>query len=398
MMNISATTLPIRNSHHAREALKIHKIAIISIAICSILTGTIGLYSSKLWAQGDKTGDGKPSATASKPALTVQTIKPQEANLSMALNANGSIAAWQEAIVGAEVNGLRLSQVLVGVGDVVKRGQVLATFASESVQADVAQAQASLAEAQASAAEGRANAERARSLQDSGALSAQQITQFLTAEQATAARVQAAKATLASQNLRLKNAVVRAPDSGTISARMATLGAVAAPGQELFRLIRQNRLEWRADVTASEAVRIQPGHSVQVVTASGDTVAGKVRMLAPTVDTQTRNTQVFVDVPSNSALKAGMFARGAFALGSSKALTLPASALVLRDGFTYVFRVEPTNKVVQIKLQTGRRSGDRVEVQGTNVKTDQNFVASGAAFLADGDTVRVVAAAATATK
>jgi HlyD family secretion protein len=104
---------------------------------------------------------------------------------------------------------------------------------------------------------------------------------------------------------------------------------------------------------------------------------------------------VYVDLPQNPGVKAGMFAKGEFALGSVQALTLPQQALVLRDGFTYAMRIEANNKVSQVKLQTGRRIADAVEItQGA--KTGERFVASGAAFLADGDLVRVVAAPAQA--
>ena len=182
-----------------------------------------------------------------------------------------------------------------------------------------------------------------------------------------------------------------APDHGVISARSATVGAVLPAGQELFRLIRQSRLEWRAEVTGSEVARITPGMAVQVTTAGGTPIQGKVRMVAPTVDAQTRNSLVYVDVPIHPAAKAGMFARGEFELGATPALTLPAQALVLRDGFSYAFRIDANNKVSQVKLQVGRRVGDRVEVLN-GISPEHNFVASGAAFLADGDTVRLVAA------
>ena len=65
---------------------------------------------------------------------------------------------------------------------------------------------------------------------------------------------------------------------------------------------------------------------------------------------------------------------------------------MLPDGFTYAMRVEPNDKVVQVKLETGRRVGDAVEIK-QGVKANERFVASGAAFLADGDSVKVVAAA-----
>jgi RND family efflux transporter MFP subunit len=312
----------------------------------------------------------------------VQAVRPQTSSLAQRLSANGNIAAWQEAVIGAEVNGLRLSDVRVNVGDVVRKGQVLATFAADGTQSDVAQARANVADAEAAAAEAVANATRARSLKDTGAISEQQVTQFLTAEQSTKAKVQAAKAALASQNLNLKHTQVLAPDSGVISARMATVGSVASPGQELFRLIRQGRLEWRGEVTASEVARITPGMPVPL--------QGKVRIVAPTVDAQTRNSLVYVDIPAHPGAKAGMFARGEFELGATQALTLPQQALVLRDGFNYAFRIDANNKVSQVKLQVGRRIGDQVEVLN-GISPEHNFVASGAAFLADGDTVRLVA-------
>ena len=339
-------------------------------------------------------GDKAPAASAvPKPALTVAVAQPTQTSLPLSLSANGNIVAWQEAVIGSESNGLRLTQVLVNVGDTVKAGQLLARFSGDSVQADVAQARASLVEAQATALDAASNAARARTLQNSGALSTQQINQFTTAEQTAQARVVAAQAVLGAQQLRGNNTRVVAPDSGVISARSATVGAVVGSGAELFRLIRGGRLEWRAEVTSSEVARIKPGAAALVTAASGAKVQGTVRMVAPTVDPLTRNALVYVDLPRNPDVKAGMYAQGEFALGSVTALTLPQQALVLRDGFSYAMRIEPGNKVVQVKLQTGRRLGDAVEIiQGA--QPGERFVAVGAAFLADGDTVQLAPAAA----
>ena len=255
--------------------------------------------------------------------------------------------------------------------------------------ADLAQAEAAWAEAKAQAAQAVADAQRARSLEGSGALSAQAIAQYATAEQTAQARVASAQARVAAERLRLSFTEVRAPDAGVISARPATLGAVPGSGQELFRLIRQGRLEWRAEVAATELALLKPGQSVRVTPAGGVTVAGKVRMLAPTVDAATRNGLVYVDLPQPGAARAGMFARGEFAVGSSAALTLPASAVLLRDGFAYVFQVGADQKVTRVKVGVGRRVGDRIEVTG-GLDAKARVVASGAGFLADGDLVRVV--------
>ena len=338
--------------------------------------------------------DKKPAASApaasGKSALTVKVTQARSATLTLRIAANGNIAAWQEASVGTEANGLRLAQVLVNVGDVVKRGQVLATFAPDTVQADVAQTAASLAEAEAMLAEARANAQRARDLQASGALSAQQINQYLTAERTAQARLEAQQALAKVQQLRLAQTRVLAPDNGIISARSATVGAVLPAGQELFRMIRQGRLEWRAEVPAADLASIKAGQSVQVTPPNLPPVKGRVRMVAPTVDPQTRNGLVYVDLPQAGAAKAGMFARGEFDLGSGTALTLPQSAVQLRDGFSYVLRVGTDSKVSEVKVRVGRRSGDRVEVLD-GLAPDARVVESGGGFLGDGDTVRVVA-------
>ncbi len=330
-----------------------------------------------------------PAATAPKPALTVTTAQPHTTQLPITLSANGNITAWQEAVVGSESNGLRLSEVRVNVGDTVRAGQVLASFAAESVLADVAQTKANLAEAEANALDAAGNAERARSLQATGALSTQQINQYETSAQTAKARVDAARATLAVQQLRLKHTQVLAPDSGVISARSATVGAVVPSGTELFRLIRQGRLEWRAEVTSSELGRLPVGTAVALTAANGAQVSGKVRMLAPTVDLQTRSALVYVDLPANAAVKAGMFAKGEFNLGMSGALTVPQQAVVVRDGFSHVFRLNADSRVSQVKVQAGRRLGDRVEVQA-GLTPDTVLVVSGAGFLNDGDLVKNV--------
>jgi RND family efflux transporter MFP subunit len=366
----------------------------IALAVAAAVGGLVLMATTApSQAQNADPKDGKPAAAAkAKPALSVSVVQAQSTELPVRINANGNVAAWQEASLGAEANGLRLATVAVNVGDRVRKGQVLATFAAETVQADVAQAKASLAEAEASLVDAKVNAERARSIQASGALSAQQVTQLLTGEKTAEARVAAARAQLNAAEVRLSHTQVLAPDAGTISARNATVGAVAQPGQELFRLIRNDRLEWRAEVTSAEIAKVKLGQSVAVVSATGAKAEGKVRMVAPTVDPATRNALVYVDLPASAvqggAFKAGMFARGEFVLGSSAALTVPQTALSLRDGFSYVFTVGPDNKASQVKVQVGRRVGDKVEVAG--IKASDRVVASGSSFLSDGDLVKVV--------
>lgn len=337
------------------------------------------------------------AARSARPSLSVQVARPVQADWPLELSANGAIAAWQEAVVGAELAGLRLDTVLVNVGDRVRRGQVLATLASEAVRADIQNAQASLQEAQALAAEAKSNADRARNLRAADAISAQEAQRSLTSEQTALARVESAKAQLAAQELRGRQTRVVAPDDGVISSRTATVGTVVQPGLELFRLIRQSRLEWRAELPSADLGRVQPGMKAVATPPGGKPVEGRVRMVAPTVDGGTRNGLVYVDLPASAAqagARAGMFAAGKLAVGQAGGLTVPQTAVLLRDGFSYVFVLEgaPSGQqasVRQVKVKVGRRQGERIEVL-EGLKQGAQVVAAGVAFLADGDTVRVV--------
>jgi len=367
------------------------------IVLALVVVAAIGAAIA-LRGKGEATlaKDAKADVATARPAVTVTVATPEPAELDITLGANGNIAAWQEASVGSESSGLRLADVRVNVGDRVRKGQVLATFSGETVAADVAQAKAALAEARATASDAAGNAARARTLSQTGALSQQQINQYQTAEQTAKARVEAAEASLAAQQVRNRNTQVLAPDDGVISSRTATVGSVVGAGTELFKLIRQGRLEWRAEVGAAELGKLSVGMPATITAPGGTRVTGKVRSIAPTVDAQTRNALVYVDIPdvqANTGVKAGMFSRGEFLLGRSEALTVPQVAVVPRDGFNTVMVVQPDQHVRQVRVEAGRRVGDRIEVRGELAK-DARVAVAGAGFLNDGDLVRVGDAAA----
>ena len=368
--------------------------------VLAILLGTAVIW---MMAQDSKEGgaskdsiaaDAGKKAASVKPALTVTAITPQLVEWPQVLTANGNIAAWQEAVISAEISNLRLPDVQVNVGDRVQKDQVLARISSDTLQAELAEARASVAEAEAMLGEAQANGDRARQFQATGFISAQQINQYLTAEKAALARLNVARARMQANQVRLAQTAVRAPDSGVISARTATVGSMAQPGQELFRLIRGGRLEWRAEVSAADLGKLKPGVMATLTTPNGARVQGRVRMVAPTVDPQTLNGLVYVDLPvaaTGNTLRAGIFARGEFELGRARALSLPQTAVVLRDGFSYVFRLDEQGNVAQTKVTVGQRQGDQIEIV-SGIAPETRVVASGAGFLADGDRVRVVAA------
>ena len=219
----------------------------------------------------------KDTAPAGKPALTVTAVTPQQEDWPRTLAANGNVVAWQEAVIGAEIANYRITAVEVEVGDVVRKGQILARIADDTVASEAAETRAAVAELEASAAEAAANAVRAKELREKGFYSAQLQTQYQTTAHTANARLAAARARLQAAELKLGKTRVLAPDDGVISARDATVGSLTQPGQELFRLIRGGRLEWRAEVPAADLARVAPGGAATLTGPDGATVRGTGR-------------------------------------------------------------------------------------------------------------------------
>ena len=353
------------------------------------------LVAFLLWKSGSSNkaaATEKPNnaeTTEQKAALTVTVVQPEQQNWKQTFTANGNIAAWQEVVIGSELSGQRLTRVNVNVGDEVKRGQVLAEINSDTIRADLAAAKASYAEAQAVLADAMTNNKRIQQLRNTGAISAQELTQYQTSQATAQARLDASRAQIESNQLRLAQTQVISPDNGVISARTATVGSLAQTGQELFRLIRDHRLEWRAEVTTSDLYKLKQGMNARIFSPdpAQPAITGKVRIIAPVIDPQTRYGLVYVDLPATQAFRMGMFVKGEFDLGEKPALTIPQTALLLRDGFAYVFIVGKNNRVAQQKVTVGRRLADRVEI--LDLPANVKLVASGTGFLTDGDLVTV---------
>lgn len=355
--------------------------------VASIVVITLGAALLPFVFSG--AGVASTEKTVAKAALTVSSISPQSLEWPIKVVASGNVLAWQEASIGAELSGLSLINVRVNVGEHVRKGQVLALLNDKPVKAEIDQVKAGLREAEATYAEAHANAERARQIERSGALSTQQIAQYLTVEQAAAARVSSLQAQRKAVEIKLGQTRIVAPDDGTITVRNAALGTVVSPGNELFRLIRRDRLEWRAELPSVELARIKSGQVVRIISAGKNSILGKVRMVAPTIDQQTRNGLVYVDLQETADARSGMFARGEIELGKGTVMAIPQTALLQRDGFSYVFRVGQENRVVQTKVTVGQRVGDLVAIT-SGIGANTQVIESGIGFLADGDVVQLV--------
>jgi RND family efflux transporter MFP subunit len=351
----------------------------------------LALLAALLAACGPDEPPAPPGPTA---GLIVTTTNAGNSEITRDLVASGSVAAWQEMSLGVELAGIRAAEVLVEVGDEVEAGDPLVRLDRRTLEVQARQAEASLAQANASLELARANARRGESLVDEGLVSNSELDQLRADELRAEAELTTAQANLEEARLRLSFATLRAPDAGVISARSVQPGQVITTGAELLRLIRQGRLEWRAELAERDLTRVAEGETVIITAPNGETVAGKVRTISPAVDPDSRNGLVYADLPNPGPLRAGMFAQGRIFLGVAAARVLPSESIVFRDGFPYVFVVSPLKegdsdllRVERRRISTGAREGKLTEVI-SGLSRDERVVLRGAGFLSDGDIVR----------
>ncbi|HET9049232.1 MAG TPA: efflux RND transporter periplasmic adaptor subunit [Chiayiivirga sp.] len=341
-----------------------------------------------LSACGETPAPPAMEAGASNLAVSLAPVQRQE--LPREVVASGQIAAWQDMPLGVEISGLRVSEVLVEIGQSVSAGQVLLRLDDRGVQSERAQAEAALHEAVAAGKLADANLARGQSLRERRLLSAADLDQLQAAQLQAKARVEASRASLDAAQLRVSYTVLRAPDAGTISRRQTQPGEVVQAGAELLGLIRQGRLEWRAQIAEADLTAVAVGQPVRVRALEGSEVEGRVRAVAPGLDANTRTALLQADLAAPGPLRAGMVVEGRIHTGSSSVLTAPLSAVVRRDGYAYVFSVDEKSRVARHRVDVGRVSGDQAEIL-SGIEDGSSVVARGAGFLSEGDRVRVVA-------
>ncbi|HEY9777012.1 MAG TPA: efflux RND transporter periplasmic adaptor subunit [Planktothrix sp.] len=183
--------------------------------------------------------------------------------------------------------------------------------------------------------------------------------------------------------------IIRAPDNGVVSQRNAHIGEITSAGKTLFSIIRLNKMEMRAQVSDVDLAKFQPGQSVAISSTEDDakTIQGKVWLVSPQVDPTTRLGTVRIQLPANSGLKPGMFARAEVRLGHRLAVTVPVVSVVTRNGESFVFTLDG-DRVVSNAVKVGVQD-DKIAEITSGLKENQTIVKNGARFLSDHDVVRV---------
>lgn len=351
--------------------------------------------------------------------ITISVVPAARREVIETLPVTGTLVAREEIMVGPEIDGLRIEEILVEEGDRVEKGQVLARLSRDTLdtllaqnaanaaraRAAIAQQKAQLQQALAQKTEADAAVERARTLIKTGATSQEVLDQRERAAKVAAAQVTAnEEAVVAAEadvaqiaanrdelEVRLARTDIKAPEAGIVSSRAARIGAIvlSANAEPLFRIVKDGAIDLDAEVPESALPRVSVGLPV-AVTPAGFTapLQGKVRLVGAKVDNATRLARVAVALPSDERLRPGAYGRGLIELARHEGLALPQSAVQFGPSGAQIQVVE--NGTVRLrKVKTGLKGDGYVEIVD-GVTEGENVVARAGGFLRDGDLVTPV--------
>ncbi|WP_292130196.1 efflux RND transporter periplasmic adaptor subunit [Brevundimonas sp.] len=339
--------------------------------------------------------DAKKAEAASKTgggsSQTVSVVVASLQNLPRTVTASGTVSAWEEVPVGAETGGLTATAVYVDEGAWVRQGQPLVQLNDALLRAQLRQQQAAVQTAEANAARDQAALGRAQELKERGFLSQAALDTALANQRSSAANVAAAQASLSETRTRLAQATIRAPVAGQVIRRSVTRGQIVGAGTELFRIVRDGRLELDAQVPETELGLVRAGQTATVSSDEVGEATGRVRIVTSEVDAESRLGTARISLTGGN-FRPGMFARARIQVGAQPVVTVPTASVLYRENRAGVFVMGTDNRVRFQAVTVLSRTDDQTAVEG--LTAGARVVVAGAGFLGDGDRVAVAPAAA----
>ncbi len=355
----------------------------------SALVLVLGVSAIALAGCGKKPEKKTRAAPSASATVSLATVSSQP--IARQINATGTVSPWEEVPVGAETGGLTAVAVNAEEGQTVRAGQVLVQLNSALITAQLRQQDAAVASARATLAEASAALNRAKELQAKGYLSQAGLDTAIARQGTSAANLAAAEAGKGETAARVAQTSIRAPVGGLISRRSVTKGQIVTAGSELFRIVRDSRLELDADIPETDLSSVKAGMSAKIYSDKVGETTGRVRIVTSEVNPATRIGTARIALSSMGGFRPGMFARATIDAGDQAALVVPSASVLYRENRPGVFVVDAAKKVHFRRIAILATTGDRVAATGLNA--GEQVVVEGAGFLGEGDLVRVGAAA-----
>jgi RND family efflux transporter MFP subunit len=377
------------------------------LVACRRIWSELALAVAILATLGCQQSPGPAAAPTSdaerQPPRQVRLVPAVETTVDRRVSATGTLAADEQVVLGTKVAG-RIGELLVDLGSRVRRDQTVARLDPIDAQLRVDQAVAALQQARArlglspGGADDRVDPEQtslvrqARAVLDEARLTKERTDRLWKQELIAQAQVDTAVSALGVAEARYQDAieevrnrqavllqrrselelarqqradtVISSPIEGAVSERRASVGEYLAAGAPVVTLVKLHPLRLRLAVPERDATSVRVGQPV-VVTVEG--VAGEhhghVARISPAISEQNRTLLVEAEVPNESAaLRPGAFAKADIVLADDlRVVTVPSAAIVTFAGVEKVLTVDK-GRAVEVRVTTGRRLGDRVEI------------------------------------
>lgn len=327
---------------------------------------------------------------------------------------SGTLVPRNEILIYPQISGFTLDSINVDIGDVVKKGDVLANLNNSTLKAQLAQSQAGLAQAQAgvgqaksqiqsaqaSFTQAQSTLQRTEQLRTSGATTQTNLDQAIAVHQTSLANLasahdglavaqaqqQQAQAQLVIGELNLDYARIIAPVDGIVAARNGQVGAIAtSAGEPIFRIIEDGLIEIEVEIVETAMGSIARGNIALLDIAGVGDIEGEVRLISPIVDPVTRLGSARITTESNDHLRAGLFAGGWIITDKHQSVTVPATAVLTDADGTYVLLVQGDILERRSVLAGLIWKNNREVVEGLEI--GDSVVAKSGAFYADGDKI-----------
>lgn len=356
----------------------------LGIVVVALFAGLIG------WRVFEALGRRDVAAVRTESAgpVPVQIAAVERRDISGVIELSGSVRPANEVDVAADVPG-RVLSVGVSVGTRVAKGEELAKLDATDLQLALEQAEGALAAAQAGKDAAEQEAATAEKLAASSAMTENQLLGARSRFNAAAGQVKQAQAARDLARERVRDATITSPIEGVVTKADVDVGQMVSPGRAVFQIQDDSAYEVEVGLDESTAYVVRPGVQVQVQSLARPdrVVPGTIATVSPTLDPQTRKAAAVVrlDPTSDPLLSYSTVTVRIEQHPRSGVVTVPARAVVDRDGNSFVRVVEEGNVVRQVQVRTGTHQGDWIEVYG--VSPGDNVIVAGPADLPDGTVV-----------
>jgi len=198
-------------------------------------------------------------------------------------------------------------------------------------------------------------------------------------------RIQQAEAVVAAALIGKKDASVRAPYDGKVTAKMVDEGDLAAPGTPFFALEKEGVYCVALVLPEKhiQSIRLKQKIKIKIPSIQNRSFEGFVGRIDPSADPKSRTFRIRVALPEDKDIRSGMFARVEIPVGEAGMLLISSTAVVHEGQLTGIYLVD-SHQLAHFRLiRIGRAFGDNVEVV-SGLKDGTRYVVDPPPDLMDG--------------